>query len=454
VKKKLWHDRIAALIRTYQTKVQPAEFRAGFRNALVEGRKTGNITEHTESAWTDLRQRFESIEAPSGLEADIHALSDSLLKIDTSQRHLIANAIFFNLARRFSNSWNPVGALTSIPDASITLALAKNSRRSELVKAARIAPGRFFDSVLLDHVINLKITLPPDIWVLLAENRNRSSDLLPSPLIAVKAYSVDRNPRTRKKFMEVLRKGGPRVVGALLQEPPVATRFLIESFADLYQASAKTRKETTGALKDVIAAMMDGGSVSPTQRQHYPLLSIARCLASDTDHAEIKAVLDGALVEEVVRQALARSLREAETGQFRDNTLIVATKQELYSAFHEHLSRLNFADGAKGRAEAYHKYQGRREVIEPLLLVLQRSESSLRLKEELEAVLFNSGVREVEEVGAVVPFDGLRHEATESGVLRGDSVRVGSAGYALGMGADAIILQRARVAPFVQEGAR
>jgi hypothetical protein len=104
-------------------------------------------------------------------------------------------------------------------------------------------------------------------------------------------------------------------------------------------------------------------------------------------------------------------------------------------------------DDSPDRGSRFQRYQGRREVIEQVLNALDSSADHDRIRDTLEAALFNLGVRSLEKADATVAFNFREHESDTPGTMDGDPVTVLSPGRVLGDADTRILLMRAKVHP-------
>jgi hypothetical protein len=189
--------------------------------------------------------------------------------------------------------------------------------------------------------------------------------------------------------------------------------------------------------------------VAPVASSALGFLQLAATSASEGFDVEaLQAIVDTS--SRIGQRAIVQALRDAEgkDPSSRDDQVIVVRSDHLYSAVQIYLR--NLSSGPDGdmsspeRALRNERYLGRREILQGLLPAFDGATEKSALKDALDAVLYNAGVRPLGNSGQRVIFDFRLHEPETSGILPGDDVVITRAGWALGDVENAVILTKAR----------
>jgi hypothetical protein len=155
----------------------------------------------------------------------------------------------------------------------------------------------------------------------------------------------------------------------------------------------------------------------------------------------------GATTEELIRASLISS--ELPAGLAGPNVLVTVGSHELGRAARAFIEGLPVGvegefDSAE-RAQRYHRYQGRRDVIRLVVTASDDIKSGADPGQALEVALFNAGVRDLGANGEVVEFNPRLHQPLAAGLVPGILVRVVQPGRALGEEVSELVIAKAVV---------
>ena len=153
-------------------------------------------------------------------------------------------------------------------------------------------------------------------------------------------------------------------------------------------------------------------------------------------------------LEASAKESIVTALRAGEVAGGRGFAVTVSG-DVLFGAVQAYLQTLPVgpqgAFDSPERALRHERYLGRREVAEPLLLAMAEVTDSPQLRDAVEVVLHNVGVREYGSLGEMLLFDPHSHQPVGAGVLPGAPVVVTRPGRRLGTDAQGIVLVKALV---------
>lgn len=335
-------------------------------------------------------------------------------------------------------------------------------RTQDLNRLARTHPHEFYQSAALDVLIRRRGLHDPTI--LLRESSampDRAPGLLPQDQIVLKWYLSKHTPKSDEQLRSILLDSpqiAAPVLDLLLYHRSNAVRFA----QHLVSARHKRSKQTPMSYTERIDQMLMGWLArcdSELEKQassrqlaaslvvgiiHLSLLTGADVGASNKDS-------NLAVATATLAKKAALLVLRAHEAQQPMSAAIVIQSHDLYHAVQEYLSQLHTGtktvDGPPDRASRFQRYQGRREVIEQVLDALDSSADHDRIRDTLEAALFNLGVRSLEKADTTVTFNFREHESDTPGTLDGDPVTVLSPGRFLGDADARIVLVRAKVRP-------
>jgi hypothetical protein len=101
--------------------------------------------------------------------------------------------------------------------------------------------------------------------------------------------------------------------------------------------------------------------------------------------------------------------------------------------------------GSRSWEVTYESYLGKKAVLEQVISAIDRLQLEGEIRDELDVVLFNCGVRPLGAIEERVAFQPRIHEATQPGILPGEDVQIVQPGSQLGDGEQALVLTKARV---------
>jgi hypothetical protein len=334
--------------------------------------------------------------------------------------------------------------------------------KKALAKLAAENGEMLYISPLLDSLAKYRVPLPRSVWEQFAEGVERPAGLIPPVQLLLRSYANDKAADSDKWFFSYLVRF-PRVrdeiIPLLLGSPGlslrVARKLLDAALPRTAIKQGSHAAEVAGLAVTFIEAAANeiarDGPNAETSAAVIGLFRSARAIGGGTLFEPVARV-SGVVPKEAVTQCILAALTRAEPdgGMSVGSAIIPAQGDELYQAVQNYLAKLtSTTQGSDSitRVEKVERYQGRRDVIESLLPVLEGRVTEDRIRDVLEASLFNVGLRAFGEPGDLVDFDFRFHRSDSPQVVPGDQVKVVQPGRKLGEEENAIVLSKALVEP-------
>jgi hypothetical protein len=328
-------------------------------------------------------------------------------------------------------------------------------RSSDVIKLAKADPSGLYKSPLLDAMLTRGLQVPRKVW---GNSEERPDRLMPRRECLLRAYELDRGADAGSWLAQEIMTGAvDGLLPALFRRHDLAFRFthdLVGAESPMRGASAKRDvANRIDVLTNLIRLTGGTGPASSVPDVAPMVLGLIRhAAAAVPDGAAANALRPmaghvGVTTEELIRQSLIGS--ELSAGLAGPNVLVTVGSHELGRAARAFIEGLPV--GAEGefdsaeRAQRYHRYQGRRDVIRLVVTASNDIKSGADPGQALEVALFNSGVRDLGANGEVVEFNPRLHQPLAAGLLPGIPVRVVQPGRTLGEEVGGLVIAKALV---------
>jgi hypothetical protein len=457
-------ERIRTLVTGHKAGHQDASFRNDYNSALQDGTRQELFSQEDADLLKHARTLLESWighSPPAGGEALTQWLSlyeSGKTRLPTSLLEAFLRRVPKVAPREFD--WPRLLLGTRDKKLISTLVTQHRVKASELASIAKSNASQFFDSASLDALIDHGVTVPRAVWTSLSEGTRRPKGLLAADEALARSFASDTKPDACKWLVRFLaerpslRRG---VLRGVLRHSGATNRFVQYLTSAGLSPTGKRKKVDQSLIAAIVGDLLhvcelaidEKTRVAPVASSALGFLQLAATSASEGFDVEaLQAIVDTS--SRIGQRAIVQALRDAEgkDPSSRDDQVIVVRSDHLYSAVQIYLR--NLSSGPDGdmsspeRALRNERYLGRREILQGLLPAFDGATEKSALKDALDAVLYNAGVRPLGNSGQRVIFDFRLHEPETSGILPGDDVVITRAGWALGDVENAVILTKAR----------
>ncbi len=454
-------DAVRSLIKAYRGAPDPA-FSSEYAKIVREGERTGDLTRADIEALEQARSLLESwYTQPVTASEDAIQQWQSLCEgIGDRIPDLLLETVLSRLPASIAKSLDRRRLILESGGRNVLRLLIKHKlmKTSDLTRVAKEAPDAFYRSPGLDVLLENRIAAPRAVWSAVANGAARAHGLLPGPEVIAASYSADSAADASRWFVSFLaaQPNLSRAVLVQLQRDQAGfERFVRDLSVPGLGLKGKKRKQadtdTTAVLPtllDVCVQAIEGGKrAADDSRWAVGMLAISASSPTASLQPELLTLIEQTSAK-LARSHVIGLLRSSDKKAEPPKIPVVAASNVLYASIQEYLQRLPSgdadSDGAE-RATRFQRYMGRKEVVEEVLLVLRAREGAAPTLEDLDAVLFNAGVRPIGVSEGSDMFDSHRHEPLTPGIMPGDSVRVVRPGWQLGEGEDAVVLEKADV---------
>ncbi|MBA4157052.1 MAG: hypothetical protein H0X65_06205 [Gemmatimonadetes bacterium] len=461
-----WDNRLCNLIKKYSSSSSPgATFVNEYRAIVSRASEQGSIS--SEDANLLLKAR-SLVELWSGTPApDLKAAWEQWLSLYETGKDRLPASVLECFLRRL-----PRGETKGIDWAAFLLGCSEKwviegvlrlLKPADVNRIAKAKPTEFYRSTLFDVVLERPAyKCPPPLWKEMGRGHARPADLRPAEEVVVRCYTANRKEGDKHLLATLAQTPDLRkpVLAELLEDHDAASRFCRFLVFDAPAPGSRGRKGKAHPVKDVLRDWMEVcenalGREDPTRRTAALVFALIRLspLAARNGKSGRQEAPDTALAARTSERKILQALRSAEqqgASSGGDDALVVHG-DELFRAVQEYLRGLpagsRSGQDSPQRALRYERYMGRKEVVLQLLAALEECPGDSQLHDELEVVLFNSGVRMLGSEGEETEFDVHAHQPEASGILPGDRVRITRPGRALGEGEEQVVLVKAGVLP-------
>jgi len=464
--------RIAALIRRYKPSTGAATFRNEFRAGILAAVTSNTIGQKEADLLLKARSYLEEWTSDSPpAPPDVWRQWADLYR---EGKDRLPGSILEALLARFPKSAKEAGEWASLVfgDAEkklLRLLLTRGLvRKAELIRMAKERPLEFYRSAALDLLLENRTAGPRTVWDSLANGEGRPTGLMTGHEALVTSFDFDGGRDAEQWLLQFVMSAPAEirkaVLRSLLERAGTSARFA-NHLIPLHPTRGKSRsnrrsKERPEELSTVLVHWVDicgealerGDSAAAAASVVLGLIQLG-VTANPTMLPSNALARVSAATDRITEQALVLALRSAETAgpDFPRPLALIVRSDELYRAVQEYLRRLpvGVKDDLESpeRALRFERYNGRREVVQGLLSALDEVPNNGPMRDAIEAVLFNAGVRPFGVPGEQVAFDTHTHQPEASGLLGGDPAVVTRPGRRLGNEDDGIVIVKARVKP-------
>jgi len=447
--------KLAALIG----KLTPSSDIAKFRNEWRD--EVDGVSDEERPALVDARSLVERWAAQvDGSEEALREWSDFYLRT----RSVLPRAIRIACLGKLPVSAQGVAAwrdfLVNCTEVDIVRTALRNRHfaRKDVRNWLTDSPNAFGSSALLDFAIESGLVKNwKDVWDICARLNARPSSLLQKSDLLVACYShwSGKDADTAlANFME----GAPETCAALLPLLIANSRVAIriaQLFAGIAATSALDAKDlpclsafVTHCSQRVVAVNdANTSAIAALAFSTFRLRLVeATCEAKIELNPSIESLTSAAAVG--LSRSILQSIEENASAPV-SSVFLLLSGRELFKSAIEHVKSVSNAGSSQkaltGRDASYEQHLGKKSVLLDVISVIDRLSPDGRLRDELNAVLFNSGVRPVGTAGELIAFDPRLHSPLEPGILPGEQVQIAKAGRRLGEGQNSLVLTKARV---------
>jgi hypothetical protein len=463
-----WARRLSAIIRKYKPSKSGASFRNDYLALASDAHRADLITKEDVDLLLRARTYLEGWTSRPPVNS-VAAYGQWKSVYDSGRDRLPALVLEALLSRlpkipRGEIDWAQL-VLGDTEKRLLTLVIERRLVSvPELRRLAKARPSEFYRSAALDVLLERGTVCPRPVWEELTKGEPRPADLLGPYEAVVRSFAIDRKADATKWLIGFLADSPAvrsPVLTTLLENRDAAFRLSMHLVVEYSTLGGVTRRKPEAATAaDVLqtwvsvceSSLEDDGTSAPTASVVLGLLRLCAIADPSSLPAKTLAALptaSGTVTERAILVALQRA--ESETVSSTRGFAFVVRGVELYRAVQEYLRRLPVAAGggreSPERALRFERHMARKEVIQGLISVLQEVADKGALRDAIEVVLFNTGVREYGDRGQEVAFDVHWHEPETGGVLPGDPVVVTRVGRRLGGEEDGIVLIKAMVKP-------
>ena len=455
--------RIRALFKSHNGPPDAA-FSKQYAAILEAGRKSGTLTDADASLLQQMLRAFENwfSERPEIASA---AFSDWLHLHDLAKARLPRHVLAAFLSRLPAATakridWSSVVLEKADRDLLDLLIDTKVLKAPDVVRVAKAQPAKFYGTAGIDILLERHVPPPRAVWDTLDTLAERPPGLTPAAEAFADTFAVDHAVDAPGWLVTFLAQHSPprtAIVLQLLRDPASFERLVNYLVTAAGAVRGKKKRVLSERIATVIPdvlrlceqSVVENRRTAPTALFGLGMLLMAAHSSTPTFVPETQTEIEE-VSGRIVRHRVLAVLRAAEEGRASETVPVVASVDDLYEAAQDYLRTLPTGGGSDTepaeRSARYQRYIGRKEVIQELLPILERL-SDGRARSELDAALFNVGLRPLGVSEGYDKFDTHRHEATTPGIVPGDTVIIARPGWQLGDGEGAIVLSRARVKP-------
>ncbi len=463
--------RLLRLVKRYRAHSRDVAFRNAYEMAVSEAVGRNWVSREEAEKLVRIRKLVElwsSKDPPAPKEA-----LEQWLELRQSGAAQPPAALMEALMARFPREkgvkldWSPI----VVDPAGMPLLKILLSRRilgvPDLARFAKARPVEFYQSPALDVLLERAKPCPWAVWNEFKNGIGRPDGLLEPGAALVRSFSLDRSTNANKWFFEFLVQSPharKRILTALLQERKSALRLFYYIELELGFQKAKAKKNRRQAFGEVLVdwvGICEAGI--GTGRSTETTASILLGMIKLSILGDPTALPDevGRTVSSNMRRITGTTVLRALTSGEQDDRLVkggmalVVEGDELYDAVQEYLRHLpvggSGGDVSPERALRFERHRAQKEIVEGLVSAIQTEAEPGPLRDAVEVVLFNAGVRRYSDPGDEVLFDAHLHEPMTAGILPGDRVAVLEHGHRLGGQQDGLVLVKAKVTLLASE---
>jgi len=454
-------DGIRSLIKSYRGG-RDSTFDTKYSQILTEGARAGDLSEAEVEALKDVRGLLERWFAEPTVAGD-DAMGEWQRLRDRTNNYLpsaVVETLLSRLPASIAKSLDRRRLVLELADRNFLRLLVKHRllKTSDMTRVAKDDPEAFYRSPSLDVLLENHVTAPRTIWSQLTESGDRTPGLVSGAEALAESYSVDNSADASKWFLSFLAEHPnlrSAVLSQLLRDQTAFERFVRALSDPDFGRKGKKRKQTESLIETLLPSFVglcaqvieEGKQSAPSARWALGLLTIAALSPAASLSPETMEVLEQASAR--IASPYVIDLLRSSDGKTQTKKLpVVVMSDVLHESIQSYLQHLPSGEadsGTLGRAARFQRYMGRKEVIQEVLPLLDKQNSAPPTLEELDAALFNVGLRPLGMSEGSDTFASHRHEPLTPGIVPGDQVRVVRPGWQLGDGEDAIVLRKAEV---------
>jgi hypothetical protein len=454
---KTWVPHLSRLIKALSPKSELARFRNDYRDVVAR------LSAESSALLTDAREWVEQWATNPDVAvakarcqwSELHARGRSLLPSDLLDAFLRKLPV----VPTEPADWREfLIACTDVRLVETVVNMGHIGRRDVAVLVTSDPTG-FYQSAAFDIAVD---ELPPGdlpvIWRECVRGGPRSSRVASANELLLRCYSRWPGYDADRALVRHLHRLGDEMVAVLSQvvkEPEIAARLVHVLVSRLTRSGKERQRAETIALSLVSTCqrqIVTGGTASPNVAASaiLGLFRLELRLSCAGSNREMDQRVSAALQEAARNTAVAITQRIEENPVDPSNLCFVAIHGgELHQLVHSHLqmlaSAVRTADSPAERGATYQTTIAKRDVLRQVMEVIDRYREDSALKEELEDLLFNNGVRTVGVLGETLPFDARLHESIGNAVLPGESVEVTRLGRKIGDESNVLVISKALV---------
>ena len=459
--------RIVGLVKKYSPKQSGASFRNDYKDAVSRALATKLINEEAAELLSKGRRYLEAWASETPPSSD-EAWREWIELYDAG-RDLFPDSLLAAFLGRFPKSaakdadWGAL-VFSDADKGLLRLLLTRGFVRAvEFDRMAKSRPAEFYQSAALDLLLERGTPLPRTVWEAFGKGDTRPPNLMTGDEALVRSFRVDTRPAAEQwlvSFLSTFDSVRKVILRNMLRDVAASAR-LANYLAPTHSTTRKTRAKqkdggSTLVLIDwlgICAEVLEEESASAMGAAMVLSLAELGAIANPTRIAPDALAVLSDVTRRVAQPMVVRALRNAELegeGEAASFALMVRGN-DLYRAVQEYLRRL--PSGAKDNLESperalrFERYAGRRELVQSLLTAIDEIPGNGRLRDAVEAALFNVGVRIFGAPGEEVSYDAHSHQPEASAILPGNRVVVTRSGRRLGDETDAVVIAKARVKP-------
>jgi hypothetical protein len=456
-----WSRGLETVIKQHRTGADLARFRNAFRAEVDSAKSSGELSQDGADLLLRARGYIESWVADSSPEAT-HSWEE-LQHLARDASHQLPSSLLRTILSRFPR--------IPMDEASRIEALLGNDRlwleflvsrgivvKRDIETVGKKFPEALYEGVGLDVIVQAGMPVPRAVWGSLGNGQRRPPQLASAEHVFAIAIAKDRgkdavawtaaflgtNERLRRNLLIALLQQREFIVRLSRELALGSTGRRVAKAADLTKVVDELVRLCTSSDNDVRPPLDVGASI-------LGLFSIA--LLTDSGSVVARSSPETkALVALGAEQLAGEALRRVEGGDRRgaDATPVVLTVDALYRAVHAYLQDLPTAIDdamlAPERSARLARYEGQRDLLMSLIDALEAVSDSGPMRDSVEVLLFNAGVRKFGAIGEKVAADLTLHEPTMAGLEPGAPAAVVRPGYRWGLDGG-VVLVRARIEP-------
>jgi hypothetical protein len=463
-------DRVRALMKGHKPGRDDAPFHRDLKAVVAEGVKQNSLDESDAALLFTAVENLEAWSRNTSLTAG-EAFVQWLTFYEAAADHFpssLFEAFLQRLPKKIPSTFDWTPLLVERRDKRLIELLVKGRivRTADLVRVAKASPAEFYLSPGLDVLLDQRTAAPRAVWSELAAGHPRGIDVLDASEALAESFAVDRSADASgwlTRFLAENPAARPGVLRQLLRDPEAIHTLVRYLSTGALKAAGKKQKAMHEAIAPVASELLvaceqsitEQKRTAPTATLILGIFQLAAAASPNAFSSETRDEIERSAAH-VVQPLVVEALRIAEDAEGKSNGApnvvpLVVRGEQIHAGVQEYLR--NLPRGADGdlepaeRALRYERFLGRREVIQGLLSILDDSNESEGLRERMDAVLFNVGVRPLGVSDADTTFDARKHEPVSPGILPGSPVKIVQPGWVLGADDQVVILSKARVAP-------